>query len=73
MATATRLARYGFGDGARAASVLGESGLALWDAAAQCPVDEAAADVLTGLAATADPDLAAHQLQRLVEVDPAAL
>jgi glutamate-ammonia-ligase adenylyltransferase len=73
VATVTRLARYGFGDGARAVSALGESGLALWDAVAQRPTDDAAADVLTGLAATADPDLAVHQLQRLVEVDRAVL
>ncbi len=73
MATATRLARYGFGDGARAASVLGESGLALWNVKEQRPVDATAADMLTALAATSDPDLAAHQLQRLVEADPAVL
>jgi glutamate-ammonia-ligase adenylyltransferase len=36
-------------------------------------VDDTAAEVLTGLAATADPDLAAHQLQRLAEADRAAL
>ena len=71
--TATQLARYGFGDGARAVAALGESGLALWDSAAQRPSDDAAGQVLAALAASADPDLAVHQLLRLAEVDATVL
>jgi glutamate-ammonia-ligase adenylyltransferase len=71
--TAAQLARYGFGDGARAVAALGESGLALWDSAAQRPRDAAAEQVLESLAASADPDLAVHQLQRLSDVDATLL
>ncbi|MEJ3745324.1 bifunctional [glutamine synthetase] adenylyltransferase/[glutamine synthetase]-adenylyl-L-tyrosine phosphorylase [Actinomycetes bacterium KLBMP 9797] len=62
-----RLARYGFG--ARAAELLGPDGLGLWDAAAQEPVDAAAADLLMGLSRAADPDLALRQLHRLMEAE----
>ncbi len=64
-----KLARYGFLDAEQAAaSVLGD-GLALWDLNLQCPVDDAAGDVLAALGSSADPDLAARQLHRLTEVD----
>jgi len=75
-----RLARFGFTDTQRAAALLGtgdgpegqavgsvERGLALWDAVGQRPVDAPAETILTALSAGADPDLALHQLHRLVE------
>jgi [glutamine synthetase] adenylyltransferase / [glutamine synthetase]-adenylyl-L-tyrosine phosphorylase len=73
-----RLARYGFGvrlgtrgDGAGtpAADLVGPAGLGLWDDAAQQPVDEPAAELLTALGRAADPDLALRQLQRMVEAE----
>ncbi|MGH3655682.1 MAG: bifunctional [glutamine synthetase] adenylyltransferase/[glutamine synthetase]-adenylyl-L-tyrosine phosphorylase, partial [Micromonosporaceae bacterium] len=70
MGTTARLARYGFRDGARAAAILGDAGLALWREETQKPADEPAREVLTALGAAADPDLAVRQLQRLVEVAP---
>jgi glutamate-ammonia-ligase adenylyltransferase len=67
-----RLARYGLGldtrPGARPADLVGPQGLALWDAAAQEPVDPGAAEVLLALSRSADPDLALRQLHRMVEV-----
>ena len=62
-----RLARFGFTDVTAAATRLGPDGLALWDDAGQCPVDEGAAEVLRALAASADPDLALRQVHRLAE------
>ncbi|MGH3734321.1 MAG: bifunctional [glutamine synthetase] adenylyltransferase/[glutamine synthetase]-adenylyl-L-tyrosine phosphorylase [Micromonosporaceae bacterium] len=69
--SSAKLARYGFGDPVRAADTLG--GLGLWDTAGQRPADDASAELLTGLAAAGDPDLAVHQLQRLVDVAPEVL
>jgi glutamate-ammonia-ligase adenylyltransferase len=64
----SRLARYGFGDnGARAADLLGPSGLRLWDGDTQEPVDTEAAEVIHAMSRTADPNLALRQLHRLVE------
>lgn len=66
-----RLARYGFDvsgtDTVRAAELLGPDGLGLWDAQAQQPVDEPAAELLGALSRAADPDLALRQLHRLAE------
>ncbi|WP_326556604.1 bifunctional [glutamine synthetase] adenylyltransferase/[glutamine synthetase]-adenylyl-L-tyrosine phosphorylase [Micromonospora sp. NBC_01796] len=69
-----RLVRYGFGTadgdhGSRAADLLGETGLGLWDDAAQEPVDDVAADLITALSRAADADLALRQLHRLVEAE----
>ncbi|MGW4465948.1 bifunctional [glutamine synthetase] adenylyltransferase/[glutamine synthetase]-adenylyl-L-tyrosine phosphorylase [Micromonospora sp. NPDC004704] len=69
-----RLVRYGFGTadgdhGSRAADLLGETGLGLWNDAAQEPVDEVAADLITALSRAADADLALRQLHRLVEAE----
>jgi len=61
----TRLARFGFGDSA--GELLGPSGLALWDPAAQEPAGPAAADLIDALSRSANPDLALRQLHRLVE------
>ncbi|MEH1011665.1 bifunctional [glutamine synthetase] adenylyltransferase/[glutamine synthetase]-adenylyl-L-tyrosine phosphorylase [Micromonospora sp. CPCC 206060] len=69
-----RLARYGFGvsdgdGGARAADLLGPTGLGLWRPETQEPTDEAAAELLTALSRAADPDLALRQLHRIVEAE----
>ena len=69
-----RLARYGFGvadgdDGGRAADLLGPTGLGWWEPAAQEPVDETAAELLTILGRAVDPDLALRQLHRIVEAE----
>ncbi|MBO4205404.1 bifunctional [glutamine synthetase] adenylyltransferase/[glutamine synthetase]-adenylyl-L-tyrosine phosphorylase [Micromonospora echinofusca] len=69
-----RLARYGFGvsdgdGGARAADLLGPTGLALWHPETQEPADPAAAELLTALSRAADPDLALRQLHRIVEAE----
>ncbi|RZU52816.1 glutamate-ammonia-ligase adenylyltransferase [Krasilnikovia cinnamomea] len=67
MTRLSRLARYGFDDAARAAELLGESGLRLWDPAAQEPLDDAGGELLHALSRTADPNLALLQLHRMVE------
>ena len=63
----SRLARFGFTDVERAASIVGPLGLRLWDEEAQRPTDERTAAVLDTLYFAADPDLALFQLHRLVE------
>jgi [glutamine synthetase] adenylyltransferase / [glutamine synthetase]-adenylyl-L-tyrosine phosphorylase len=64
----SRLARYGFADnGARAADLLGPSGLRLWDAEAQGPTTADATELLQSLSRAADPNLALRQLHRLVD------
>jgi [glutamine synthetase] adenylyltransferase / [glutamine synthetase]-adenylyl-L-tyrosine phosphorylase len=60
------LARYGFADAARAEALL--QALHLWDGTA--PAHPVAEPILDALAGAADPDLALHQLHRLVESDP---
>ncbi|GAB1690280.1 bifunctional [glutamine synthetase] adenylyltransferase/[glutamine synthetase]-adenylyl-L-tyrosine phosphorylase [Krasilnikovia sp. M28-CT-15] len=67
MTRLSRLARYGFDDGARAAELLGESGLRLWDPAAQEPLDDSGGELLHALSRAADPNLALLQLHRMVE------
>jgi len=55
----SRLIRAGFADAARAADLLGDTGLKLWPSDSNVIVD--------ALAASADPDLAVRQLHRLAE------
>ncbi|GAA3519340.1 bifunctional [glutamine synthetase] adenylyltransferase/[glutamine synthetase]-adenylyl-L-tyrosine phosphorylase [Actinocatenispora rupis] len=65
-----RLSRYGFADVARAAALLGPDGLGWWDAGAGGPTDDGAAALVRTVGSTADPDLALHQVHRLVAVAP---
>jgi glutamate-ammonia-ligase adenylyltransferase len=68
MTRPSRLARYGFADnGAKAADLLGPTGLRLWDAEAQGPAGTDAAELIHSLSRAADPTLALRQLHRLVE------
>ncbi len=64
-----RLARFGFTDSVAAAKLLAPSpdGLGLWNEAESAPSDPDAADVLTALGDSADPDLALRQLHRVDE------
>ena len=70
-----RLARFGFDDGARAARLLSDPSLGLWDLERNEPADPEAAPVVSALARAGDPDLAVFSLRRLVEAldraDPA--
>ncbi|MGX6601784.1 bifunctional [glutamine synthetase] adenylyltransferase/[glutamine synthetase]-adenylyl-L-tyrosine phosphorylase [Micromonosporaceae bacterium Da 78-11] len=68
MTRPSRLARYGFGDnGARAADLLGPTGLRLWDAETQGPTGTDAAELIHSLSRAADPNLALRQLHRMVD------
>ena len=68
MTRPSRLARYGFADnGARAADLLGPTGLRLWDVESQGPTGTDAAELLQSLSRAADPNLALRQLHRLVD------
>src|SRR4051812_31861830 len=69
MSRPVSLTRYGFAPSSQAARLLGPDGLRLWNAERQAPVDDRAAALLDALAAAADPDLALHQLHRLVEAE----
>ncbi|MBB3675751.1 bifunctional [glutamine synthetase] adenylyltransferase/[glutamine synthetase]-adenylyl-L-tyrosine phosphorylase [Modestobacter versicolor] len=62
-----RLVRFGFEDGARAARLLSDPALGLWDLERNEPADPEAAPVISALARTGDPDLALRSLARLVE------
>ncbi|MCV2491814.1 bifunctional [glutamine synthetase] adenylyltransferase/[glutamine synthetase]-adenylyl-L-tyrosine phosphorylase [Geodermatophilus sp. YIM 151500] len=62
-----RLARFGFDDGARAARLLSDPALGLWDLEANEPADPEAGAVVSALARAGDPDLAVLSLSRLVE------
>src|SRR3954467_11669116 len=62
-----RLVRFGFEDGARAARLLADPALGLWDLERNEPADPEAAPVVAALARTGDPDLAVRSLHRLVE------
>jgi glutamate-ammonia-ligase adenylyltransferase len=64
---AARLLRYGFADAGRAARMLSADGVGLWDEVVTAPVDDNAAELLDVFGSVADADLAAQQLQRLVE------
>ncbi|MGB9376177.1 MAG: bifunctional [glutamine synthetase] adenylyltransferase/[glutamine synthetase]-adenylyl-L-tyrosine phosphorylase, partial [Mycobacteriales bacterium] len=69
------LARLGFADAGLAQRLLGDDGLALWDFTADAPRRPGDSDVIEGLAAAADPDLALRTLVRLMDAqgDAAAL
>src|SRR5918997_3775279 len=62
-----RLVRFGFGDGERAARLLSDPQLGLWDLERNEPADPEAGVVVSALARAGDPDLAVLSLHRLVE------
>jgi glutamate-ammonia-ligase adenylyltransferase len=62
-----RLVRFGFEDGARAALLLSDPALGLWDLGRNEPADPEAGPVVAALARAGDPDLALRSLHRLVE------
>src|SRR3954447_19319639 len=62
-----RLVRFGFEDGARAARLLADPMLGLWDLERKEPADPEAGPVVAALARAGDPDLALRSLSRLVE------
>jgi glutamate-ammonia-ligase adenylyltransferase len=62
-----RLVRFGFEDGARAARLLADPMLGLWDLERNEPADPEAGPVVAALARAGDPDLALRSLSRLVE------
>jgi glutamate-ammonia-ligase adenylyltransferase len=62
-----RLARFGFDDGERAARLLSDPSLGLWDLDRNEPADPEAGPVVSALARAGDPDLAVLSLHRLVE------
>src|SRR4051794_41306175 len=62
-----RLVRFGFEDGERAARLLSDPALGLWDLGRNEPADPEAAPVVAALARAGDPDLAVRSLHRLVE------
>ncbi|MGY1633644.1 bifunctional [glutamine synthetase] adenylyltransferase/[glutamine synthetase]-adenylyl-L-tyrosine phosphorylase [Geodermatophilus sp. SYSU D01186] len=62
-----RLVRFGFLDGERAARLLSEPAMGLWDLERNEPADPEAGPVVSALARTGDPDLAVRSLRRLIE------
>ena len=73
MTRPSRLARYGFADhGTKAADLLGPTGLRLWDAESQGPVDGDAAELIRAMSRAADPNLALRQLHRMIESESRA-
>jgi glutamate-ammonia-ligase adenylyltransferase len=62
-----RLVRFGFDDGERAARLLADPVLGLWDLERNEPADPEAGPVVAALARAGDPDLAVRSLHRLVE------
>src|SRR4051812_43995590 len=62
-----RLVRFGFEDGTRAALLLSDPALGLWDLERNEPADPEAGPVVAALARAGDPDLALRSLHRLVE------
>jgi glutamate-ammonia-ligase adenylyltransferase len=62
-----RLIRFGFEDGERAARLLSDPALGLWDLERNEPADPEAGPVVAALARAGDPDLALRSLHRLVE------
>ncbi|SHN66610.1 glutamate-ammonia-ligase adenylyltransferase [Geodermatophilus obscurus] len=67
-----RLVRFGFLDGERAARLLSEPEMGLWDLERNEPADPEAGPVVSALARTGDPDLAVRSLRRLIEALDAA-
>ena len=63
---AKRLSRFGFADAAAAGELLSGDTLRWWDAAANGPVDDAAAAVVAALGRAPDPDRAVRALEQLV-------
>ncbi len=63
---AARLSRLGFSDATRAAELIVEPALGLWDATADAPAKGGAAEVLAAVTRSGDPDLALRSLHRLV-------
>ncbi|MBW8765113.1 MAG: bifunctional [glutamine synthetase] adenylyltransferase/[glutamine synthetase]-adenylyl-L-tyrosine phosphorylase, partial [Geodermatophilales bacterium] len=61
------LVRFGFEDGERAARLLSDPALGLWDLGRNEPADPEAGPVVAALARAGDPDLAVRSLHRLVE------
>ena len=66
-AAVVRLARFGFDHGERAARLLSDPALGLWDLERNEPADPEAGPVVAALARAGDPDLAVRSLHRLVE------
>ena len=62
-----RLVRFGFDEGERAAALLSDPSLGLWDLDRNEPADPEAGPVIAALARAGDPDLALRSLHRLVE------
>src|SRR3954463_10479009 len=62
-----RLVRFGFEDGERAARLLSDPALGLWDLESNEPADPEAGVVVSALARPGDPALAVLSLHRLVE------
>jgi glutamate-ammonia-ligase adenylyltransferase len=62
-----RLIRFGFEEGERAATLLSDPALGLWDLQRNEPADPEAGPVIAALARAGDPDLALRSLHRLVE------
>jgi glutamate-ammonia-ligase adenylyltransferase len=62
-----RLARFGFDEAERAARLLSDPALGLWDLDRNEPADPEAGPVVSALARAGDPDLAVLSLSRLVE------
>ncbi len=62
-----RLVRFGFADGEKAAELLSDPALGLWDLESNEPADPEAGPVVSALARAGDPDLAVFSLRRLVE------
>ncbi|MGY2084411.1 bifunctional [glutamine synthetase] adenylyltransferase/[glutamine synthetase]-adenylyl-L-tyrosine phosphorylase [Blastococcus sp. SYSU DS0539] len=62
-----RLVRFGFEDGERAARLLSDPALGLWDLERNEPADPEAGPVVAALARAGDPDLALRSLHRLIE------
>jgi glutamate-ammonia-ligase adenylyltransferase len=61
-----RLVRFGFEDGERAARLLSDPSLGLWDLDRNEPADPEAGPVVAALARAGDPDLAVRSLHRLI-------
>ncbi|TYP88461.1 bifunctional [glutamine synthetase] adenylyltransferase/[glutamine synthetase]-adenylyl-L-tyrosine phosphorylase [Blastococcus xanthinilyticus] len=62
-----RLVRFGFEDGERAARLLSDPALGLWDLERNEPADPEAGPVVAALARAGDPDLALRSLHRVIE------
>ncbi|MGI8721745.1 MAG: bifunctional [glutamine synthetase] adenylyltransferase/[glutamine synthetase]-adenylyl-L-tyrosine phosphorylase [Geodermatophilaceae bacterium] len=62
---AARLSRLGFAEAGRAADLIVEPTLGLWDAETDTPAGDGAAEVLAALTRAGDPDLALRSLHRL--------